>query len=83
MSGQVTEQSGSETARRDFLKNAGVAAAGMAGLTALHPSIALAQSSTAPSELNAPNTKPYDPAKDIPHPTLSRQFARWIAAPAI
>ncbi len=80
MSGQVTEQSGSETARRDFLKNAGVAAAGMAGLTALHPSIALAQSSTAPSELNAPNTKPYDPAKDIPHPTLSRQFARWIAA---
>ena len=52
----------------------------MAGLTALHPNIALAQSSTAPSELNAPNTTPYDPAKDIPHPTLSRQFARWVAA---
>lgn len=62
--------------RRRFLRDSGVAAASLAGLAAVPAGVALAQNVPMPM----PNTAPYDPARDIPHPTLSRQFARWVAA---
>jgi 2-methylcitrate dehydratase PrpD len=62
--------------RRRFLRDSGVAAASLAGLAAVPAGAALAQNVPMPIA----NTAPYDPARDVPHPTLSRQFARWVAA---
>ena len=61
--------------RRRFLRDSGLAAASIAGLAAVPRRAALAQE----APLSPPSTKPYDPERDIPHPTLSRQFARWVS----
>ncbi len=61
--------------RRRFLRESGAAAASLAGLAAV-PGGALAQE----AQLRPPATAPYNPERDVPHPTLSRQLARWAAA---
>jgi 2-methylcitrate dehydratase PrpD len=38
------------------------------------------QTSASGAQLPEPNTRPYNPERDIPHPTLSRQLAHWAAA---
>jgi 2-methylcitrate dehydratase PrpD len=71
-----SEKSERGVARRRFLRDSGVAAASIAGLAAVPTGAALAQT----AQLRPPSTSPYNPEQEIPHPTLSRQFARWAAA---
>ena len=61
--------------RRRFLRDSGAAAASLAGMAAM-PVGAPAQE----TQLRPPTTTPYNPERDVPHPTLSRQLARWAAA---
>ena len=61
--------------RRRFLRDSSVAAASLAGIAQRATGSAFAQN----EPLRPPATTPYNPERDVPHPTLSRQLARWAA----
>jgi 2-methylcitrate dehydratase PrpD len=65
-------------ARRDFMRDSGIAAAGMAGLAAVNPVAAFGQAAsvTQPDASSVAN-KTQKPT--VTQPSLSRQFARWAA----
>jgi 2-methylcitrate dehydratase PrpD len=61
--------------RRRFLRDSSVAAGGIAGLAALPGVTVFAQD----TQSAAPGTVPSNPKQTVAYPSLSRQFARWVA----
>ena len=60
--------------RRSFLRTSGLAAGGAAGIAAISPLVSFTEAQGAPSEIPQENR-----SAAIAAPSLSRQFARWVA----
>jgi 2-methylcitrate dehydratase PrpD len=66
-------------ARRDFLRDSGIAAAGIARLAAGNPVTAFGQNASL-MQAEASGVAEKAQRRAVSQPSLSRQFARWVAA---